>query len=369
MKITIITLQNIRNYGSTLQALATQKIFEKLGLEVEFVDYRRKDHLSKFARINRWTNGFNIIKKAIYTFLLYPTFSVQDKKFSSFISKYLHVKKGICCDDNDFKKLEWNSDFYCTGSDQTWNSKWNGGILPPLFLSFAPQIENCISYAASFGKEKLDDWELEKTKKLLKKYKAISVREASAVNICNELGYDATLVLDPTLQLDKEFWKQYAGKSKYKEPYVLIYQLNTNAKFDKYAKEFAKRKGYKLVRFCTRLDQAIKCGTPALIPNVLDFVNLIYHAKFVITDSFHATAFSININTNFLSIYPEEFSSRLASILKLTQLENRHLKNYDDFSFVEEQDIDFSLANAILAQERDKGWNFLKQAIDGKNNK
>lgn len=114
--------------------------------------------------------------------------------------------------------------------------------------------------------------------------------------------------------------------------YVLIYQLNTNKSFDRFAKEFAHRKGLRLVRFCTRIDQILKNGKSLVVPEVQDFVRYIFHADYVITDSFHATAFSINVNTQFISIYPNDYSSRLGSILKLVGLEDRHLLSYDDFS-------------------------------------
>ena len=190
------------------------------------------------------------------------------------------------------------------------------------------------------------------------------VRESSGVDIIKELGLpEATHVLDPTLQVDRSFWKQYVGKRKIAQPYVLVYQLNTNKAFDNYAKEFASRKGLRLVRFCTRIDQIIKCGKALIVPEVLDFVSAIYYADTVITDSFHATAFSINMNTSMICIYPHEFGGRIASILKLTGLESRHLTSYSDFSFVDTPQIDFKPVNDILNRERKKGWNFLKQAI------
>ncbi|WP_444347353.1 polysaccharide pyruvyl transferase family protein [Phocaeicola coprocola] len=362
--ITIITLQNIRNYGSALQALATQKIFEQLGLQVDFINYLRENACSNKNKIKTWCQGMPLLKKLFYSCALYPSFLLMDKKFNRFLQDHLHEQKQTYSTEEDFKKFPITSDIYCTGSDQTWNSGWNGGVLPSLFLSFVPDNIPKIAYSASFGKSKLDEWEKEETKKLLQRYQAISVRESSGVDIINNLGISGAVhVLDPTLQLNKDFWKQYAGKRNIRVPYLLIYQLNTNSQFDKYAKEMAKRKGLKLVRFCTRIDQCIKCGKSLIIPEVLDFVSLIYHADLVITDSFHATAFSINVNTPFISIYPDSFGGRLESILKLTKLENRHLKSYTDFSYVTTSKMDFTYANEVLEKEREKGYKFLKQAL------
>lgn len=364
-KITIITLQNIRNYGSVLQALATQKIFEDLGCNVTFFNYTRKNNTTPIMRIKTWTEGMNIIKRLGYAILLYPTFIQQDRLFQKFIHKYLHIIPNECSSEEDFKKIELTSDIYCTGSDQTWNSGWNKGILPEMFLSFVPNNKRKIAYSASFGKSKLDEWEKAETKKYLKRYDAISVRESSGVNICKDLNINNCVhVLDPTLQMNKEFWIKYAGKRKFKEDYVLIYQLNTNPQFDKYAQKYAKKKGLKLLRFCTRFDQYIKPGKSLLVPNVLDFVNYIAYADTVITDSFHATAFSINMNTDFISIYPQNYNSRLSSILEMTHLTNRHLTSYNDFSYANMNHIDFSEANQILERERKIGFEFLKKAIN-----
>lgn len=368
-RITIITLQNVRNYGSVLQALATQKVFRELGCIVDFINYDKNGKLSYLDRVHSFTQGKGFLSKLVYPFILIPSFIKEDKVFKTFIKKYLYQQeKEYACMD-DFKDFPITSDIYCTGSDQTWNSGWNNGILPELFLKFVPDNVRKISYAASIGKNKLDDWEVEETKALLSRYQYISVREASAKDIVEkQLGLpSATHVLDPTLQVDKEFWMSVLGdeyKAKYeKGKYVLIYQLNTNPNFDIYAKEFAKRKGWKLIRFCIRHYQGLRCGKAELIPKVEDFISLIANAGCVITDSFHATAFSCNLNTPMICIYPNSYSSRLASLLKLVGLEDRHLKNYDDFSFVDNTGVDFTDVNKILEEQRKIGWEFLKTAI------
>lgn len=369
MKISIITLQNVRNYGSVLQALATQRIMEELGLDVDFINYNKQGKQTYLDRTKPYIKDRGLLAKLIYPFILFPSFYKEDKKFKSFIKKYLKQQEKEYCTIDDFKDYPITSDIYCTGSDQTWNSSWNNGILPELFLKFVPDGVKKISYAASIGKNKLDDWEIEETKKLLSRYQYISVRESSGRDIIEkQLGFSSVAhVLDPTLQVNRHYWLSVLGdnyKNKYeKGRYVLIYQLNTNPEFDNYAKEFAKRKGWKLVRFCIRHYQGLRCGKAELIPNVEDFIGLIANAGCVITDSFHATAFCCNLNTPMIAIYPNYYSSRLSSLLKLVGLENRHLINYNDFSFVDKTEIDFSPINDILESERKRGWDFLHKAI------
>lgn len=367
--VTVITLQNVRNYGSALQAVATQEVFRRLGCDIDFINYIKPDISTIWKRLKNWGDEQHIIKRVVQGIFLYPTFVKQEIIFNSFIRNYLNQQERAYTCEADFKDYLITSDIYCTGSDQTWNSGWNNGILPELFLSFVPDNVKKISYAASIGKEKLDEWEVEETKRLLVRYSAISVREKSAKDIIEkQLGLpSATHVLDPTLQVDKDFWLSLIkDKPQIKYPkgkYVLIYQLNTNPLFDGYAKEFAKRKGWQLVRFCTRYDQFVKCGKSALVPPVLDFVKLIANAGCVITDSFHATAFSCNLNVPMICIYPNEYSSRLASLLKMTGLEDRHLKDYDDFYFVTYNEVNFEHVNRILEEQRKVGIDFLKQSI------
>lgn len=151
-KVTVITLQNVRNYGSVLQALATQHVFQELGVDVDFINYNKNGRKSLLKRISSFTNGKGALAKIIYPIILYPSLVKEDRVFKSFIKKHLkqQEKEYYCIDD--FKDFPITSDIYCTGSDQTWNSGWNKGILPELFLKFVPDNIRKISYAASIGK-------------------------------------------------------------------------------------------------------------------------------------------------------------------------------------------------------------------------
>lgn len=361
-KIHIITLQNVANYGSVLQALATQELFKSLGLEVKFYNYRRKETRSLFAKIRHFVEAQGI-KGFLKSVLWIPSWIRENSIFPNFLKKHLNTIPQIVSESEDFKKLNLDADIYCTGSDQTWNSGWNNGILPPLFLGFAPADKPKIAYAASFGKSLLDENEKTQTKELLSKYSFISVRENSAVDICNDLGIKAYQVVDPTLQMTADFWRQYSRPVKYRK-YCLLYQLNSNKAFDKFAVDFCKRKGLKLIRFCHRLD---KIFLPADIhlpmPQVEEFVSYIDHADFVLTDSFHCSAFASNLNKSFFSFYPE-YGGRIQSLLNLLRLENRHIADLNAVDeYVNLSNIDFTDVNYILNQERNKTVELLKDAV------
>lgn len=366
-KVYVITLQNVRNYGSALQAVATQKVFEELGCDVKFFDYYKSlEDIGFVKRAMGYAEGNGLAGRIVKTMMLIPTFAKQDKVFRTFLKQNLNVIPGRVATEDDFSRLTLDADIYCTGSDQTWNSGWNNGILRPLFLTFAPAGKRRIAYAASFGKPQLDEWEVEETKRLLSRYAVISVREASAATIVHDLhiGIEAVHVLDPTLQVDGVFWRKMSHPVKY-EKYCFLYQLNRNNDFDRFALEMAHRRGLKLLRWCNRYDQLRLSGDiKVAVPDVEDFVSLIDHADFVLTDSFHCTAFSCNLHKQFLSVYPSEYSSRLASLLKLTNLEHRHVERFEAENYDDIPSIDFSSVDAILKQEREKGRDFLTKALE-----
>ena len=361
MKASIITLHAVSNYGSALQTYATQKIFSDYGFDTEIVDYRRNAlNTGSIVKILKNTE-FGILHK-IKLILILPSSKKSSKVFGKFLNQHINLTNIRYHKDDDFEKHPINADIYCTGSDQVWNTGWHNEIPRPFFLTYAPDDRRIISFSASIGKEKLDEWEKPEFKKLLSRYDFISVREKSAVNIVNDLGIsNCEHVLDPTLAVEPDTWKELASKRVVKDKYILVYQLNNNKKFDKYAKQLAKRKNLKLIRLCTRYDQLRKTGNGVVLPKVEEFLALFRDAEFVITDSFHATAFSLIFNKKFINVLPSLYNTRIKSILNLTNLEKRILEDYSDYVLIDEE-IDYDKVNEILNFERKKTFEFLKKA-------
>lgn len=369
MKIDIITLQAVQNYGSVLQAFATQELFKKYGCEVTIINYVRED--VKYKNLaKKWSQG-NPIKALV----ILPTIHKWEKVFLKFTKEYLDLSDKTYTTENDFKSYPLTADAYCTGSDQVWNSVWNLGIIPCLYLDFVPNNYYKFSFASSIGQKRLSNDEVKKTKSYLKQYRRISVRENSAKEIIEkQYGIsNVTHIVDPTLCVSGDFWRKYSTPRKIKEDYILIYNLNRSKEFDKYAKELAKYTGLKLVRFCTRYDQFYRSGKSMLVPEVFDFISLIDNAKLVLTDSFHATAFSLNLQTEPICVYPKEFGGRLENILELTGQLQRRIKDYADFDVVN-RSVNFDEVNRILSEERRKADKFIIDVINeikrsGKNKK
>ena len=359
IKIDVITLHAVQNYGSVLQALATQEILKQHGCDVTIIDYIRKD-VRYENLVKKWSGGNPIKALAII-----PTILRWKNVFQSFTKKYLDLSENTYTTEDDFENYPLDADAYCTGSDQVWNSKWNNGILPCLYLSFVPNDKYKFAFSASFGQSKLSTEEINKTKPYLEQYNRISVRESEAKVILDEQYNikNSVHLVDPTLCVSGDFWRKYETPRKIKDDYILIYNLNRSKEFDRYAVELSKRTGLKLVRFCTRYDQFYRPGKSMLVPEVFDFISLIDNAKFVLTDSFHATAFSLNLHTEPICVYPKEFGGRLESILKQTNTTQRHIDNYGDFDVVNRA-VDFEQVDEILSVERKKASIFIDAVVE-----
>lgn len=361
MKAAVITLHNVCNYGTQLQVYATQEKLKQYFDDVVFIDYRRPDTYGR-RLLETFTKG-NVLKIPA----ILPTLLYWKHLFGGFQKKYITTTEKVYLSTKDFESFEDCADVYFSGSDQVWNTGWNKGVIPPFYLSFVSDDKPKFSYASSFGKNKVEHWEMEKTKKYINRFDTISVREESGVRILKEqYGYKNVIrVLDPTLAMHGDFWRNLAPPSKIKGEYILIYNLNRSKKFDQFAAELSRKTGLKLYRFCTRIDQIFRNGKSLVIPEIFEFITLIDNATLVLTDSFHATAFSMNLNTEPICIYPKEYSSRLSDFLDLMGSSQRHVRSYNDFAVLERH-VDFTYVNTILENERKKTDDFLSKIISGK---
>lgn len=356
MKAAIITLHTVSNYGSCLQTYASQSIFEKRGLDVEIIDYYRADNLPEYS-IEKAFNGRRLQKyrslwekapwlKAVVSLPMGLIVKRQRKPFDDFRKEYLHLSSQMYRSSKELEAEPPQAEVYCTGSDQVWNSVWNQGFEEPFYLTFAPKDAKRIAFAASIGREEIDEWEKPLMREALSKYSAISMREKSGVKILRELGFSETeLVLDPTLMLDKEDWSKIATlPKKIRCPYLLVYQLNKSDRFVKYAEAVARKYGLNIVKISYGIYDTMSSATTLIAPEVTDFIGLFLNASYVITDSFHATAYALNFSIPFSVIAPERFSTRITSILSLTGTEDRLVKDYSDVTMFDRR-IDFTVVS------------------------
>lgn len=353
----------VKNYGSVLQTYATQRVLTDLGYDVEIINYVREKNLDSNL-LETWTKNDTGIKKVIKSLILLPTINKWKKVFGSYLKDNIILSSLIYTSEKELLNNPVSADIFCTGSDQVWNSGWNNGIEKAFYLSFVPDDTPKFSLAASIGKTEWSCEEASKVYPLLSRYNYISVREMSGLKLVRDIGIENSgFCLDPTLLLAKKEWLQHAKPKLVFKKYVLIYQLNHDEQFDKYAVEFAKRKGLELYRVCTRYDQFRLSGKAIVLPEVRELLSLMNGAEYVLTNSFHATAFCINLNKEFVSIYPNEYSSRISDILKLLSLEDRHLSNYRQYDIADVR-INFDEVNAKLDRYRIESMDLIKKMIE-----
>ncbi|MCH5320257.1 MAG: polysaccharide pyruvyl transferase family protein [Eubacterium sp.] len=365
-KIAIITRHAISNYGSVLQTYALQKAIDKIGFESEIIDYIRTDEdyrniSDTLIKKSSWNK--NAVTRLIYKSIQSPEYIKMGKEFEKYRKALLKLTAKRYSSLEELKHNPPDADIYCTGSDQVWGTIGNDEIDPAYFLDFAPANKKKIAYAASFGKTKINTDNKEFLKNLIGTYDWLTVRENSAVELISSLGtYNVSQVLDPTLLLDSGEWNTLI-ENDIKNDYVLLYQLHSNPQMDNFAKQFAKKSGLKLIRLTPLFHRVFKSGKAVYLPTVGEFLSYIKNAKYMITDSFHGTAFAINFNTQFIDVLPGETKTRNQSILELTGLTNRILNSFNDFSFIENK-IDFRYANEKIAQERINSLEILKKMLD-----
>lgn len=366
MKETVayLTRHHISNYGSVLQAFATQRVLEKLGYQPLCIDYYRRDEqpdrlVSTRLLCSPWNTS--PLKRLVFLLTQTPVYRFADSRFAEY-RKIIHTTDKRYATEQELRADPPAADIYMTGSDQTWNAVTCGELDPVYFLSFLRDDEKKISYAASFGKAALSQAEKEMAAPLLKRYDAITVREGSGCEILSGMGLEGQQVLDPVLLLTAREWQELIPQRACKERYILVYQLHPNKEFERYTAAFAKQAGLKLYRISHCFHHAVRCGHFLCCPPPEEFLYYIQHADCLLTDSFHGTAFATALNTPFVNVLPKANSERIHSLLRLIGCENRLVTDYRDFSLMK-REIDFQSVNERLDEERQRSLQVLEDML------
>ena len=352
MKVAVITLHRVYNYGSALQAYATQRVLERMGHQVSIIDYITPQRTKRRILLAPSPEGVRGIKNILYRAARIGSLALKERTFGRFVEENLHLTKRYITAE-DLERDPPEADIYVTGSDQTWNSTYNEGVDRGFFLDFLPETARRAAFAASFGKTELAAAEIAQTKRYIERYQGLSVREDSARHILEGLGRrDAVRLIDPTLQLTKEEWLELASPRLIEEHHAA-----------EYARRIADEKGLKLVKLSWELrkpglvDKLMTHRTPS------DFLSLFHYADFVVTNSFHATAFSIDLEKQFLVVPRSEFNSRIESLLRLTGLENRLAVDDRQALSAAGWEIDYAPVRSVLRSEREKAEAFIRSYI------
>lgn len=368
MKIGILTFHDADNYGAVLQAYALKETIKKIEPDVEILNYKQPYIVNNYKII--YTNTQNVISyiKSLVSSLVYLCPRIIRKiKYISFRNNYMDISEDIFYNSAEIE----GKDVYIVGSDQVWNSEITQND-ETYFLNFCHH-EKKIAYAASIGKDKLNNDEKKFLKDNINNIDYISVREDSAVKIINDLtGMNVNHVLDPTLLADRCIWdKLMCDDKKNKFKYLLVYRLTDNEEVLRAAELISKRLNLKvlyinnlvlfkndLIRKTRYKFKDIKGVGPS------EFVTLVKNASFVVTDSFHGTAFSIIFNKDFITVPHKTRGTRMVSLLNLLKLDHRLITHTKQLKNDYPLKIDYEIPNKLLEREKDKSFAFLKNAIE-----
>ena len=380
LKIGLITILKVNNYGAELQAFAFQKKLSLMGFDVETIDYlfyKHKDfHYTKQAKpfvkigIKRRLKEFlNPILTGIQSFPYRHIKKQRDEKFKNFHQKYTKFSKQTFHSIDKLYQADFDYDIFIVGSDQVWNPQ-NNVTQKPYFLTFAPDTKRKISYASSFGVSSIPLDAQSMYKEWLNNLDDIMVREEQGVRIVKEItGRNAKHVLDPTLLLDIKEWGDVAICLDCKEPYLLLYVLTDSEYITQFAKKMANELNLNLVRICKN---SVKQDQDNTIQNIIDagpseYIGLFLNASFVLTNSFHGTAFSLNFEKPFYTVLSKNKSnnSRQEGLLSLMHLEDRLIYEGEDFPQQETYFPDLSDAMCSLKEKREQSVSLLLNSING----
>lgn len=353
MKIKIITCHNVYNYGASLQAFALQYYLRMKGNEVEIIDYLpdyKKVYKLIVPKRGKTANLIKILPILKPVLVLMHNrhklrLFLKKKYFDRFTRDYLCTTK---IKYDNFEQLESfppEADLFIAGSDQIWNPNHGNGQDKAFYLLFEKNMNKCISYAGSFGVSVLPNGLQSFMMESLMHFRALSVREKSGKIILDKLGISSTVVLDPVFLLRREIWLSFCQKTSNSNKYLLLYDFQLNdPEVKKIALKISKSRGLKIYAIYSTPDYADK-----ILKNVgpIEFLSLIANADFVVSTSFHATAFSVIFEKEFycLAQKGEGNESRMRDFCESIGLLQRFVTGVEQIS---DTKIDYILINQKL---------------------
>ena len=324
MKICTITCHDVYNVGASLQAYALQTYLKSLGHDVKIIDYK-PDYLSKHYRLDIVGNpkyDKPLLKQAYLLAKLPGRLRILPRKkaFDGFTAKYLDLTKRYASNE-ELKKEPPEAEVYFAGRDQIWNPLFPNGKDPAFYLDFVQQGVRA-SYAASFAVDEFPQELREVTAQYLDRFDHIAVREKSGLSVLKMLGIEgAVTVLDPVFLLGRAQWEAMAERPDVGEaPYLLVYDFDNSDSIRRLAENIAAENGWKIYSIF-ELPYAERCFS---LCGPETFLGLVQGAAFVLSNSFHATAFSVIFEREFAVVErTEKINTRMRDFTALLGLSDR----------------------------------------------
>lgn len=366
-QVTLVTWKGGANFGTSLQGWALQEVLEQLGYRVRFLSDLPAAYGVK--SVLRW-----LLDKVGLLRLRHWLRAPKDPQFVKRMAwerrAYREVTVLTAWQE---RRLVRETDCFVTGSDQIWNTYHH--FMPVQFLHFA-QDRKRIAYASSIGTNSVNPVYADRVRDYLLRFQHLGVREQEAVRVLGDLTgrRDIVQVLDPTLLLDADAWRRFADGARFEVEipgrYLFCYLVGANDWYVRQLLDVKDRLGFEhvvIVPAVENPDFAAPGCTVYGLATPPEFVWLLAHAACVCTDSFHATAFSINLQKPFVEFmrFPEgaveSQNSRIHDILSRYGLASRVYAAQSD---AWTRPIDFAPVQARLDADRKASMDYLVNAIE-----
>lgn len=364
MKIGILTFHRANNYGAFLQAFALKTYLSSLGHEVEIVDYWPEGHADAYRLLSHsWKERPFIgkIKLLISLILRYNRAKKRSNGMLALVKKYFGLTD-IPCYQTPESLTNISYDCVLYGSDQIW---WKStipnylGFDPVYWGEYIPKSIKKVAYAPSMGIIDLTEQDKLQISKWLENFDVLSVREVELYNAIHDLTCnEISIVLDPIFLLSKEEWIRLCYPVRRKK-YILHYNLIPSVEAERLVSKLKRKFNCDVVELTVGVHVMNLSQKYFQTANAIDFISLVNGAEFVVTSSFHGTAFSILFEKQFYVIGMGRKSGRVSSLLSILKLSDRMLNDSSTASF--ENDIDYKIVTNRLNSYIKYSKEFLKK--------
>lgn len=351
-KIGIITKHSVPNYGAMLQAYGLAASIKQMGFAAELVDYDQPATTRYFRPALSFPPRLNALKRYW--------------RCKRFVKKRQPRSDFHCTSVDTFLPHVDRYDILFTGSDQVWFTGPVQYYDPMYFLDFPSGKTRKASYAPSAGGIDSFSEFAPKVKSALQDFSHLSVRDDNTEALVREMGFNPTRVLDPTFLHD---FKDLVDSKKrpIDEPYLLIFG-NLSEKAAQHAS--AKAKEFGITRIASLQYKNGIATDRFATPDPIDWLNLYFHASFVVTTYFHGSIFAAKFNKPFVSIPTTGRIKKVSALLKDIDLESQLIiENKNDSS--EQFDRAFASTPDWVAYQKalepkvQRSISFIRGAVEG----
>lgn len=360
MKVGMLTYHRAHNYGGVLQCYALSKKVQSLGHEVKVIDYSCEFFNKQYKKYS--LTNLPSLKKMAAIALYNGNVKYNGDNFNEFVKERLPLTETYT--KSNLHSLDGEYDVFLTGSDQVW-SPFCSGFDRTYFLDFVNSSRKC-AYAASFGVSSIPDSYTKTYQELLRDFEYVTVREKSGVELFNRFtGRNADVTLDPTLLLNKSEWAELVHRKYANRKYVLVYMIAESKNTLALARSIGKKNNLEVIYITDRLFKR-KDVTTLSKNSVEDWLSLFYCAEYIVTNSFHGIAFSINFNKDFyVQFLPgkAKTNTRIENILQEFNLIDR-LLDPEVTDITPEKVGDYPSINIKLDEHRVHSTSRLKETLD-----